>query len=225
MAIVKTTFASGSSNISQVAAWLQANATDYFDDISLSGTTITCTKDSHTALIINGGSSSEKFKMYISNGSYGSLNGSEVLFGISTSKGLLLRSLNNYGANNYSDIIITKTDSNTLAFVAVGVGKPSDGGSSYASAYYYAIDFDSIALTPWIATSPSTPSRQWAQNQITKFYQADKTSIANIVCKNTGSYTPGVYQMVFSQYSDDTTGIITLDGNEYFINGCFALAD
>lgn len=224
MAIVKTTFDSGSSNLSQVAAWLQANATDYFDDISLSGTTITCTKDSHTALIINGGSSSENFKMYISNGSYGSLDGSEVLFGISTSKGLLLRSLNNYGANNYSDIIITKTDSDNLAFVAVGVGNPSEG-SSYASAYYYAIDFDSITLTPWIATSPNLPPRQWAQNQITKFYQADKTSLTNIVCKNANSYTPSVYQIVFSQYSDDTTGIITLDGNEYFINGCFALAD
>lgn len=223
MAIVKTTFDSGSSNISQVAAWLQANATDYFDDISLSSTTITCTKDSHTALIINGGSSSEKFKMYISNGSYGSLNGNEVLFGISTSKGLLLRSLNIYGANNYSDIIITKTDSNILAFVAVGVGDPSEG-SSYASAYYYAIDFDSITLTPWIVTSPAMPSRQWMQSKITLF-GADKTSLANIVCKNADSYTPGVYQMVFSQYSDDTTGIITLDGNEYFINGCFALAD
>ena len=115
------------------------------------------------------------------------LFGNEVLFGISTSKGLLLRSLYPYGANNYSDIIITKTDSDNLAFVAAGIGTPSEG-SSYASAYYYAIDFDSIALAPWIVTSPTMPSRQWAQNQITKFYQADKTSIANIVCKNTGSY-------------------------------------
>lgn len=223
MAITKTTFDSGSSNLSQVAAWLQANATDYFDEITLSGTTITCTKDGHNAFVI-GGSYPEAFRMYISNGSYGSLYGDKVLFGISTSKGLLLRSLYTYGANNYSDIIITKTDSNNLAFVAAGVGKPKEG-SSYASAYYYAIDFDSLTLTPWIVTSPISPPRQWAQNQITKFYQADKTSLANIVCKNTDSYTPDVYQMVFSQYSDDTTGIITLDGNEYFINGCFALAD
>ena len=223
MAIVKTTFDSGSSNITQVAAWLQANAADYFDDISLSGSTITCTKDGHTAFVITD-TDTTRYKMYISNGTNVTLLGGKTLFGISTSKGLLLRSLNSYGANNYSDIIITKTDSNNLAFVAVGVGNPSEG-SSYASAYYYAIDFDSITLTPLIVTSPDVPPRQWAQNQITKFYQADKTSIANIVCKNTGSYTPSVYQMVFSQYSDDTTGIITLDGNEYFINGCFLLAD
>jgi hypothetical protein len=31
--------------------------------------------------------------------------------------------------------------------------------------------------------------------------------------------------MVFSQYSDDTTGVITLGDKEYFTNGCFALAD
>ena len=223
MAIVKTTFDSGSSNLSQVAAWLKANATDYFDGISTSGSTITCTKDGHTALII-GGSYPEVFRMYISNGSYGSLYGDKVLFGISTSKGLLLRSLYTSGENNYSDIIITKTDSDNLAFVAAGIGKPKEG-SSYASAYYYAIDFDSITLAPWIVTSPILPQRQWAQNEITKCYQADKTSLANIVCKNTDSYTPDVYQMVFSQYSDDTTGVITLDGKKYFINGCFALAD
>lgn len=223
MAIVKTTFDSGSSNLSQVAAWLKANATDYFDEITLANSIITCTKDGHTALII-GGSYPEVFRMYISNGSYGSLYGDKVLFGISTSKGLLLRSLYTYGANNYSDIIITKTDSNNLAFVAAGIGKPKEG-SSNASAYYYAIDFDSITLTPWIVTSPNMPSRQWAQNEITKFYQADKTSLANIVCKNTDSYTPDVYQMVFSQYSDDTTGVITFDGKKYVINGCFAIAD
>lgn len=223
MAIVKTTFDSDSSNLSQVAAWLQANATDYFDDISFSGTAIICEKDGHTAFLMNN-TDTTRYRMYISNGTSVTLFGGKTLFGISTSKGLLLRSLHTYGANNYSDIIITKTDSDNLAFVAAGIGNPSEG-SSYASAYYYAIDFGSLTLTPWIVTSPVMPSRQWAQNQITKFYQADKTSLANIVCKNADSYTPGVYQMVFSQYSDDTTGIITLDGNKYFINGCFALAD
>lgn len=223
MAITKTTFDSGSSNLSQVASWLQANATDYFDDISFSGTAITCEKDGHNAFVI-GNSGTTRYRMYISNGTSVTLFGNEVLFGISTSKGLLFRSLYTYGDNNYSDIIITKTDNDNLAFVAAGVGEPN-GSSSYASAYYYAIDFDSLTLTPWIVTSASMPSRQWAQNEITKFYQADKTSISNIVCKNTDSYTPNVYQMVFSQYSDDTTGVITLDGKEYFINGCFALAD
>lgn len=223
MAIVKTTFDSGSSNLSQVAAWLQANATDYFDEITLANSIITCTKDGHNAFVV-ASSDTTRYNMYISNGANVTLFGGKTLFGISTSKGLLLRSLYTYSANNYSDIIITKTDSDNLAFVAAGVGNSAEG-SSYASAYYYAIDFDSITLAPWIVTSPQMPSRQWAQNQITKFYQADKTSLANIVCKNTDSYTPDVYQMVFSQYSDDTTGIITLDGNEYFTNGCFALAD
>lgn len=223
MAIVKTTFDSGSSNLSQVKEWLDSNKNGYFDEVTLENSVITCTKDGHTAFVI-GNSATTRYNMYISNGTNVTLFGNEVLFGISTSKGLLLRSLYTYGANNYSDIIITKTDSDNLAFVAVGVGNPSEG-ASYASAYYYAIDFDSITLVPWIVTSPVMPPRQWAQNQITKFYQADKTSLANIVCKNTDSYTPNVYQMVFSQYSDDTTGIITLDGNEYFINGCFLLAD
>ena len=67
MAIVKTTFDSGSSNLSQVAAWLQANATDYFDDISFSGTAITCTKDGHNAFVM-ANSNTTKYNMYISNG-------------------------------------------------------------------------------------------------------------------------------------------------------------
>ena len=223
MAITKTTFDSGSSNLSQVAAWLQANATDYFDEISFSGTAIICEKDGHTAFVMSNNNAT-RYRMYISNGTSAFLFGGATLFGVSTSKGLLLHSLYTYGANNYSDIIITKTDSDNLAFVAAGIGEPH-GSSSYASAYYYAIDFGSLTLTPWIVTSPDMPPRQWAQNQITKFYQADKTSIANIVCKNTDSYTPDVYQMVFSQYSDDTTGIISIGGKDYFTNGCFLLAD
>jgi hypothetical protein len=67
MAIVKTNFDSGSSNISQVAAWLQANATDYFDEISISGSTITCTKDSHTAFVMTD-TDDARYRMYISNG-------------------------------------------------------------------------------------------------------------------------------------------------------------
>lgn len=223
MAIVKTTFDSGSSNLSQVAAWLQANATDYFDEISFSGTAITCEKDGHDAFVMNN-IDTTRYRMYISNGTNVTLWGGKTLFGVSTSKGLLLRSvgISDTDKYNYTDIIITKTNEGGLAFVAAGVG--AEPGGSYSSCYYYAIDYNSITLVPWIATDTDVTPSYCIPNKLTLF-DAHKTSMANIVCKNADSYTPDVYQIDYSQYSYDTAGIITLDGNEYFINGCLALAD
>lgn len=224
MSIVKTNFASGSSNLSQVTSWLQANATDYFDEISFSGTAITCEKDGHNAFIMND-IDTTRYGTYISNGTSVTLHGGKTLFGISTSKGLLLRSVGKSDTNkyNYTDIIITKTNEGGLAFVAAGVAS-SSSGSSYTSCYYYAIDFNSTTLVPWIATDTNDTPPYCIPNKLTLF-DAYKTSMTNIVCKNADSYTPDVYQIDYSQYSYDTTGIITFDGKEYFINGCFALAD
>ena len=223
MAIVKTTFDSGSSNISQVAAWLQANATDYFDEISISGSTITCTKDSHTAFVMTDDDTA-RYKMYISNGKNVTLWGEKTLFGVSTSKGLHLRSVGKSDTDkyNYTDIIITKTNEGGLAFVAAGVSAGS--GGSYSSCYYYAIDFNSITLVPWIATDTNVTPSYCIPNKLTLF-DAPKTSMTNIVCKNADSYTPDVYQIDYSQYSYDTTGKITIDSKEYYTNSCFAGAD
>ena len=222
MAIVKTTFDSGSSNLSQVLAWLKANATDYFDDISF-GTAITCKKDGHAAFVITDDTNT-RYKMYISNGTNVILWGEKTLFGVSTSKGLLLRSVGKSDTDkyNYTDIIITKTNEGGLAFVAAGVA--AGPGGSYSSCYYYAIDFNSITLVPWIVTDTNDTPSYCIPNKLTLF-DAHKTSMTNIVCKNADSYTPDVYQIDYSQYSYDTTGIITLDDKQYFTNGCFALAD
>ena len=224
MAIVKTTFDSGTSNLSQVAAWLRANATDYFDVISNSGsTTITCKKDGHNAFVMND-TDITRYRMYISNGTNVTLCGGKTLFGVSTSKGLLLRSVGKSDTDkyNYTDIIITKTNEGGLAFVAAGVAAGPDG--SYSSCYYYAIDFNSITLVPWIATDTNVTPSYCIPNKLTLF-DAYKTSMTNIVCKNADSYTPDVYQIDYSQYSYDTTGKITIDSKEYYTNSCFALAD
>lgn len=220
MAIVKTTFDSGSSNISQVAAWLQANATDYFDDISLSSTTITCTKDSHTAFVMTSTSSS-RYKIYTSNGNNVTFCGDDVLFGISSSKGLFMRSvgLSNPTYYNYTDVFISKTDSGGLSFVVSGI----DAGTDNNFARFYVLDFDALSIAPWV-DSNAAPTPYYIPKYLTRL-NADKTSIANVVCKNTDSYTPDVYQLVYSQYSYDTTGKISIDGKNYFTNGCFALAD
>lgn len=220
MAITKTTFASGSSNLSQVAAWLQANATDYFDDISLSGSTITCTKDSHTAFVMTN-STAARYKIYTSNSNNVIFRGNDVLFGISTSKGLFMRSvgLDNPAYYTYTDVFISKTDSGNLSFIVSG----TDAGTDNNYARFYALDFDAQSIAPWV-DSAAAPAPYYITKYLTRL-NADKTSIANVVCKNTESYTPSVYQMVFSQYSYDTIGIISIGGKDYFTNGCFLLAD
>lgn len=219
MAIIKTTFDSGSSNLSQVAAWLQENATDYFDEISLSDSTITCTKDGHTAFVMTSTNAS-RYKIYTANGNNARFFGYDVLFGISTSKGLFMRSvgLSSTSHYNYTDVFISKTDSGGLSFVVSGVDAGTD-----SFVRFYAIDFEALSIVPWV-DSGNAPAPYYIPKYLTRF-DADKTSIANIVCKNTDSYTPDVYQIVYSQYSYDTTGIIALGGKNFFTNGCFLLAD
>lgn len=219
MAIVKTTFASGSSNLSQVAAWLQANATDYFDEISFSGTAITCEKDGHNAFVMTSTSSS-RYRIYTANANNVTFRGGDVLFGISTSKGLFMRSvgLENPSYYAYTDVFITKTDSGNLSFIVSGI----DSGAE-DNARFYATDFNAPSIDFWVDSNGASGS-YYIPKYLTRL-DTNKTSIANVVCKNTNSYTPDIYQMVYSQYSYDTTGIITLGGKEYFTNGCFALAD
>ena len=220
MAIVKTTFDSGSSNITQVAAWLQANAADYFDDISLSGSTITCTKDGHTAFVITD-TDTTRYKMYISNGTNVTLFGGKTLFGVSTSKGLFIRSvgLPNSSYYNMDDIFITKTNSGELAFVVIAL----IAETLNSSARFYAFDFNASSITYYLISGTS-PEPYYIPKYLT-FFDDYKTAMSNVVCKNTDSYTPDVYRLTHSQYSYDTTGKITLDGKDYFTNGCFLLAD
>ena len=220
MAIVKTTFDSGSSNISQVKEWLDSNKNGYFDEVTLENSVITCTKDGHTAFVMTSTNSS-RYMIYTSNGNNVTFLGDYVLFGISTSKGLFMRSvgLEDPTYYNYTDVFISKTESGGLSFVVSGI----DASSQNNHAKFYATDFNASSIGSWV-DSAGTPAPYYIPKHLTKF-GADKTSIANVVCKNTDSYTPDVYQMVYSQYSYDTTGVITLGGNEYFINGCFALAD
>lgn len=221
MAIVKTTFDSGSSNLAQVAAWLQANATDYFDEITLANSIITCTKDGHNALVIRDTSNS-RYTFYTSSGqSLAVVSYDRPLFGVSTSKGLFIRSvgLSNPSYYNMDDIFITKTDSGELAFVMIALIPET----SNSSTRFYAFSFDAPSITYYLISGTS-PEPYYMPKHLT-FFDDYKTAMSNVVCKNTDSYTPDVYRLTHSEYSYDTTGKITLGDKQYFTNGCFALAD
>lgn len=220
MAIIKTTFDSGSSNLSQVKDWLDSNKNGYFDEVTLENSVITCTKDGHTAFVIT--NTENRYKVYVANGSYVTIKSKVTYYGISTSKSLLLHSVDpNYSSNN-NDIIITKTNEGGLGFVVIGTVHNGD----YDYQQYYVLDFNkTLSLNYRYQGGYIHAVANSVFSFLSPFTNENVTSIANVVCKNTDSYTPEVYQMVYNQYSYDTTGIITLDGNEYFINGCLALAD
>jgi hypothetical protein len=127
--------------------------------------------------------------------------------------------LENPSYYSYTDVFISKTNSGGLSFVVNGI----EAVTQNSNARFYATDFNAPSIDFWVDSNGASVS-YYIPKYLTRL-DANKTSIANVVCKNTDSYTPDVYQMVYSQYSYDTTGIITLGGNEYFTNGCFALAD
>lgn len=220
MAIVKTTFDSGSSNLSQVKDWLDSNKNGYFDEVTLENSVITCTKDGHTAFVIT--NTENRYKVYVANGSYVTIKSKVTYYGISTSKSLLLHSVDpNYSSNN-NDIIITKTNEGGLGFVVIGTVHNGD----YDYQQYYVLDFNkTLSLNYRYQGGYIHAVTNSVFSFLSPFTNENVTSIANVVCKNTDSYTPDVYQIVYSQYSYDTTGIISLGGKDYFTNGCFLLAD
>lgn len=219
MAIVKTTFDSGSSNLSQVAAWLQANATDYFDEITLANSIITCTKDGHTAFVIT--NTEDRYKVYVANGSYVTIKSEVTYYGISTSKGLLLHSIDpNYSSNN-NDIIITKTNEGGLGFAVIGT--VNTGNYDYQQ--YYVLDFNkTLSFNYKYQGDYIHSSKNSVFSFLSPFTDENVTSGANVVCKNTDTYLSDVYQLVSNQYFG-TYGKIIGESKEYFTNGCLALAD
>lgn len=220
MAIVKTTFSTGSSNLSQVKEWLDSNKNGYFDEVTLENSVITCTKDGHTAFVIT--NTEDRYKVYVANGSYVTIKSKVTYYGISTSKGLLLHSVDPKYSSNNNDIIITKTNEGGLGFAVIGTVHTGD----YDYQQYYVLDFNkTLSFNYKYQGDYLHASTNSVFSFLSPFTDENVTSLANIVCKNTDSYIPDVYQLVNNQYSYDTTGKITLDGKQYFTNGCLALAD
>jgi hypothetical protein len=202
MAIEKTVFtsATGDAMATEIAAWLTANASDFFDEIEVvSGPRVYCNIDGVRAVDINT-SNDGASSVSIKNGIYsvGNFIGTGWLYGIKTSKGIAL-----YHTSR-GCFMATKTNEDTVS-VAV---KNISSGTQYACA-----DFDNSSNFVTFS-APTRVGSNWIQS--------GKTVLAPIVNANALTYADGLYLQVYSQYPN-VEGIFTINGKQYYTDGVLAL--
>jgi hypothetical protein len=203
MSIEKTVFtsATGDAMASEIAAWLTANASEFFDRIETitdNGIHVYCYIDGVRAVDINAGTSGDS-SVSIKNGKYvaGGSRGTGWLYGVKTSKGIAVYH------NTRTCIMATKSNEGTVSVA-----------TRYTNIYACA-DFDKssdfVKFNP-----PTTISTYWIQS--------GKTVLAPIVNANALTYADGLYLQVFSQYPN-VDGIFTINGKQYYTDGVLVLAE
>lgn len=206
MAINKTIFtADRTAQKSEILAWLQANATDYFDQIAENSGNIECSLENGAKLTVVFDETSVLYKVDSKTGNSHSIYGSSALkytkAGVVTSKGLMLIGAGNSNIDNI--LIISKTSENSTA-VSCYV-KPS---SSNTLTNYF-IDLGNDA--DWLGNSSSLLR-----------YSVPATSLSP-VCFSCGTYCEHVFLTPFTQF--ENTCIMQINSKKYAYGGYLALEE
>lgn len=216
MAIEKTVFTgtTPAANAPEVYEFLNANKAGYFDSVVMDETTnnVTCYVGETPALKLGFNDSSKVITITLANGvSVSDLreasNSTVWLYGIKTSKGLALHCSGS--SRETRDILVSKTDSGSLAIVSILC-------TSASSTQLRAADIvhGSEFIKAFGAFGSSAP-----------FYTMGVTTLTQIPLSQTAeSYAPDVYLTFFGQYLD-TRGKLAANGKEYYYTGYIALGD
>lgn len=227
MAITKTNFLGTTldAQASEVLAWLQANATSYFDTIEYNSETscILCTVDGAVVLELHfEHTTTDIAKASLKNGNYMHIlraTATEFLYkyAISTSTGFALY----LGTNpNYEDwIFISKNNNNELYIALLGAVyetvSSTTGGTAFATG-----DFEnSYGFKTWVSgasTSGANAVKNWLGAS------ANLTSLVPLVSDDCPTYTPNLYITRFSEHLG-VIGKVIIGDTEYFSNGYIAL--
>lgn len=215
MAINKTYFTGSTSgaNYTEVLAWLQANAADYFDEITGDGTCINCNIASVTALKLDFTSGGYLFTITTNNGKYiqeyKDWNYKHFVSAQKTDSGIFMF------ADATTNIFIAKANSGSVFFAGVR----SVDSTAFA---VYMCDFSNSAK---ITQGLSTETSNFGANPVYfGVYSASMTSITPVVSDG-GTYCDNLFYVPFTQYAGQSNITIDIDGTKYVYNGIFALKE
>lgn len=208
MALAKTTFTgtTQAANAPEILAYLQANATEYFDTITADATGNVECKIGQTTVLKLGFDNSTSSAVTLLNGTTEEAynNNDWFTYAIKTASGIYLNSWD-YGA-----FFITKSDKGTTAVC----WERKDGTNTYkyiCADFTYSPDFYVLSQGSWGAI----------QSAMTK--QAPLTSLAPIVCYGE-CYMPNLFVATYSEYAY-TKGIFTIGNTQYVSDGAIMLKD
>ena len=196
---------------SEMLSWLQANATDFFDSISMDSNVITCSKGGVNALVLSFNGTEKDITMTLANGVSISPDSIGVLYNnaVKTSTGILL---NSNGTSNFlTYIFITKTNNNDLAFAFTA--KVNNFG------HFYMGDFSNSSLWDDVYGFSDRLYMDYA------YYwgiTSSLTTLTPLCIKSSATYTPDLNFMRFCEFPQ-IKGKISIGGVEYYSNGYLAL--
>lgn len=206
MAINKTIFtADRTAQKSEILAWLQANATDYFDQIAENSGNIECSLENGAKLTVVFDDTSVLYKVDSKTGVSHSIYGSTLKYtkaGVVTSKGIMI--VGALSASSDNIIIISKTGENSTA-----VSCYIKSSSSSSALINYFIDLGNDA--DWLGNSSNSLR-----------YSVPATSLSP-VCFSCGTYCEHVFLTPFTQF--ENTCIMQLNGKKYAYGGYLALEE
>lgn len=215
MAITKTIFtgATVADQASEVLAWLQANATTYFDSITYNSetSTIICEKEDEVALVLGFASGKKCIQIYARNGATASGGASNIKFtyGVVTSTAIYLVTAD----TRANSVVITKNANNQLFMIAKLT--PTTG----ATTHLHIVDFYNSTTDTDI---PYIFSINYTMFDSSIAYGSALTSLTPIPALDYPSYAPNVYFEFFNEYNG-ISGKIIIGDTEYFSNGYLAL--
>lgn len=232
MAIEKAIFtASGDDRATEIATWLQANATEYFDTIELqeNGYEIKCIIDGVTVLDIQVSHSNYNAACNVTliNGTSQTTSTSNIIGAYKTSNGVCLymegvttatRTDPSTGETYYQysggrDIFICKSNKGNTSF-AFNIYSSYAGGGNLSTAD---VSSDS-RFSKWIIGTDAS-----YENSIGK---RPLTVLAPLPLGDGGTVAEGVYFTPFSQYKGINNPIIlSADDKDYVYDGAFALEE
>lgn len=206
MAVNKTIFtADRTAQKSEILSWLQANATDYFDQIAENSGNIECSLENGAKLTFVFDETSVLYKVDSKTGNSHSIYGSSTLkhtkAGIVTSKGLMIVGAYSSTADNI--LIVSKTNNEKTA-ISMLAASPSG-----STRYFSFIDLDGD--TDWLRIG----------NNLTVF-SAPITSLSP-VCFACGTYCEHVFLTSFTQF--ENTCIMQINSKKYTYGGYLALEE
>jgi hypothetical protein len=203
MAIEKTVFTnSGGVNLAnEIAAWLTANASDFFDEIEVytnDEPIVYCGIDGGMAIKINV-NVRDKAAVRIKSGSLRTINSTsyEWRYGVKTSKGIAV-----YNTDGFC-IMATKSNEGTVS-VALNEGTKYSCADYDNSTKFVTFNFPTVVDNT--------------------FVKSGMTVLAPVVNAKASTYADGLYLQVFSQYPG-VEGIITINGKQYYTDGVLALEE
>lgn len=214
MAIEKTIFTGTNqdTNRPEVYAWLAANATEYFDEITHdeSAKTITCKIGGQTAMVLAFDSgTSNVITLYLKNGvtqkNYKKNEWFE--FAVKTSKGIYLKM-----KSGLVDLFVTRDNNGSTAFVGLFTGANASSVMPVCASFENSASF-------WGEFSIFNTSASNAG-----FIKGNSmTAMVNMPCWGQ-VYLPDLYFVPFTE-NVGLNGRITHGGEEYYYDGIFALKE